>query len=913
MKSLIKDSFVTLLLLSLFSWAAYKFYTDLNSQITHEGGEVIGEITFVKNSAQRKFSSRAVWGELETSAPVYNFDSLRTIEDSSAVIRLIDGTEITLAANTYIVLEWGEEEQSIEFLGGNISAERTGEAGSGTLQIKAEDTVIALDSASVTLDKKEGEELGLSVGEGAIDITKGNETRSVEENFRASIGDDIMVEQDAVTLKTPANNRLLVTTSASVPVTFTWERNLPLEEQRLEISEYSDFRSVERYEPDPGTLSYDLTTLPGTYHWRIAGKYSDGTPYFSSANRTVIIRDNAPNLQVPEMDEEFQFRKTPPDMAFSWEAAQLSNTSRLQVASEPGFSSMITDLPGSNNFHTLRELPEGEYYWRVIPEYTAADLVAYSAPEIRRFRVVQDETVDPPFLILPADEEQVNPLKTKEGLRFSWRADREIGSYHLTVARDAAMTDPIADQWINRNSWLMETLPEEGDYYWQVDGLDRENKQVPPSGIRRFSVLEAVIYIRPVKPAADDLMIVESYDSTLFSWDSSLEGPYRVELYRQENALLPLLTQDFRASPGTIPLPGPGEYYWQAGVLDSEGDTVINSEQVPFRMVQRLLPPEISRPLEEESLSIVGDNSLDILWQPVPGASYYSVYLKPDNPSNPSLKQDRLTAPAWRIDDKRMLRADNYTLNVQAHQELEEGVLNSSRPSQIRFGLDRVQSYGQPRLIYPAEGQQLSQLTILEQQPSFRWSQTPPLPRQQLRLSTDPGFATMVLDEKLESLVRPIPDLPVGTYYLQILSEDTEENPGPPSPVYSFQVTPIPDLPLPAVQEPRAGEVIDMEVRNDISFRWLTVAGADYYTLSMFRNDSVLPLFREEKLTTTQYTFNKLEELDVGSFRIEIQAVREKEGDVLQQSPVVTVPFELTLPEITELPEILSPELQYAR
>ena len=57
-------------------------------------------------------------GELETSAPLYNYDSLRTIEDSEAVIKLIDGTEITLAANTYIVLEWGEEEQSIEFLGG---------------------------------------------------------------------------------------------------------------------------------------------------------------------------------------------------------------------------------------------------------------------------------------------------------------------------------------------------------------------------------------------------------------------------------------------------------------------------------------------------------------------------------------------------------------------------------------------------------------------------------------------------------------------------------------------------------------------------------------------------------------------------------------------------------------------------
>ena len=56
--------------------------------------------------------------------------------------------------------------------------------------------------------------------------------------------------------------------------------------------------------------------------------------------------------------------------------------------------------------------------------------------------------MEPPVLTLPADREQINPLKSKEGLRFSWKADREIGSYHLVIAEDPELNSLITDQWL---------------------------------------------------------------------------------------------------------------------------------------------------------------------------------------------------------------------------------------------------------------------------------------------------------------------------------------------------------------------------------------------------------------------------------------------------------------------------------
>ncbi len=912
MKSWIRDIFITLLLLSVFTWAGLEFYRDLHSQISNEGGEVIGEITFIRNGAQRKFANRAVWGELETSAPLYNYDSLRTIDDSEAIIKLVDGTEISLASNTYIVLEWGEESQNIEFLGGNISAERKGE-GTSKLNIKAEDTIIALDSASVTLNKQEGEEINLSVDDGTIDVTVGDKTQSIEKNFRASIQEDIRVEQEAVTLKTPANNRLLITTAATVPVRFEWEQILPLEKLTLEVAEYQDFRSADRLNPERGTSSYIRDTLPGTYFWRIRGNYADGTPYFSPVNRVILLRDTAPSLRVPTMDEVFEYRKTLPDLAFSWEASGLTNATRLQVATDPDFTNILSDISSSNNFYTLREVPQGDYFWRVIPEYSTATKISYAQPDIRRFRVEYNETVDPPELILPADREQINPLKVRDGLRFSWMADKEISSYHLMVAKDPGMNEPIVDQWINRNSFLMETLPEQGRYFWQVDGLDKENKPVAPSQIRDFTVLAARIYITTLKPESGSLQIVESYDSTPFSWDSSLQGPYEIQIFREENALVPLLTKQIETPSATLPLPGEGNYYWQVAVLNPEGTVDIISDQVPFRMVDRLQKPLIQTPEENANLSILGDNALDIQWLPVPGAFYYNAELVPENPNYPTLRNLNTETTSWKIEDKDRLRAGRYTLSVEALHQIDEDHINRSDTALRPFSLEKVQSYARPVLTYPATGQNISRMTILEQGPSFRWTQSPPLPNQQIRLSRDPNFATTILDEKLSVLNRKIPDLETGTYYLQILSSDDMGNPAPPSILYSFSVTPVPPLPGSAFLEPLEGAVLDMQNRDFLSFRWSPSSGAEYYNLKLFREETDDLVFSQEKLKSTQYTFYKLEDLDVGRFRVEIQSFRERNGQIFQQSSVQTRRFELTLPEITEIPEILSPELQYVQ
>ena len=204
MRSLIKDFLAVILSGIIFVTAGWLFYTDINSTLQNTGGEEIGLVMFKKNTAQRKYSGRAVWENIETATPVYSNDTLRTSTDSEAVILMNDGTEIVLQDNSLIVLEWSDKEKNIEFLGGNISGKNESEETAG-VKIKSADTVISLDDASINLQGSEGN-LDLSVMEGNIGLAKGKIVQEVKANQKALLSkgsDDFMINEIMIRPDTP--------------------------------------------------------------------------------------------------------------------------------------------------------------------------------------------------------------------------------------------------------------------------------------------------------------------------------------------------------------------------------------------------------------------------------------------------------------------------------------------------------------------------------------------------------------------------------------------------------------------------------------------------------------------------------------------------------------------------------------
>ncbi|PKL19031.1 MAG: iron dicitrate transport regulator FecR, partial [Spirochaetae bacterium HGW-Spirochaetae-5] len=83
---------------------SYFLYRELTARIERTGGEAIGTITFKKRSASRRYTDNVIWEEIEQESKIFNYDAIRTMEYSSAVIALNDGTKIELDQNTLLVV-----------------------------------------------------------------------------------------------------------------------------------------------------------------------------------------------------------------------------------------------------------------------------------------------------------------------------------------------------------------------------------------------------------------------------------------------------------------------------------------------------------------------------------------------------------------------------------------------------------------------------------------------------------------------------------------------------------------------------------------------------------------------------------------------------------------------------------------
>jgi len=202
---LLRNLLVSAALIGTAGFFGWRFYTELTRNVENVGGVVVGEIVEVRGSAQRRYDNQSRWGNLKGSEPVYNLDSIRTSENSGAVIVLrnvsTEGVEsfdeISMGPDTFIILDLGGESRNINFVGGDLSA--TGAEG---LTVSAEGTVVAVDQGSVNLTREQGAETSVTVteGEARVDTGSGETVVNTETVLRIDEESGRAVEEEPMDL-----------------------------------------------------------------------------------------------------------------------------------------------------------------------------------------------------------------------------------------------------------------------------------------------------------------------------------------------------------------------------------------------------------------------------------------------------------------------------------------------------------------------------------------------------------------------------------------------------------------------------------------------------------------------------------------------------------------------------------------
>ncbi len=912
MRSLIKDIIAVLTAGTIFAAAGWLFYTDINSTLKNTGGEEIGLVMFKKNTAQRKYSGRAVWENIDTAAPVYSNDTLRTSSDSEAVLLMNDGTEITLQDNSLIVLEWNMENKNIEFLGGNISAKNKVSEDAGAVKIKSADTVISLNDASINLQGDEGN-LDLSVVEGNIGLTKGDRIQEIKANQQAVIGknfDDFIINEILIRPDTPEDNMYFLTFTNRKAVDFRWDFFRPVKNPIIQIAKDMDFISIIDESDITDLSSYKKEFSEGTYYWRIRSKTESGI--IGPVRRFVIINDRFPAMLTPAKDIEIKYRSSLPKLRFLWEQSLFPEHYLLEISLNENFTDKVVSEKVKGNFHFLSTLSEGKYFWRITPYYSLGNIGYIKNDNHQSFNIIQTTALEPVQPVFPPNNTVMSTIESSKGIKFKWKAEAEISSYQFYLSENQDFSSTIYNEPLPGTIFTSEGDLKPGTYYWKVGGVTVDNEILPQSPARTLTITKSTGEIALLNPPDREHFEIEMFGSRTFTWESSVGEKFRFTLYKDAPDTPPIIEDVTSEKSRKTMIPASGEYFWQVSVIDDNNNSVIDSKIHSFNTRSPLANPVWKEPGLGSSIRLIGDDMLNFRWEKVYDADYYSVELIRESDRKSMFSSGNISETEISFTNTRILTEGKYSAELKAYKNADGGWSKSeSQPVITEFSIGEIVIYDPPVLLSPGNNTVAGMEDVLNGNFIFEWTQSPVLKNYTITISESFDFDRNLSSFSSEGLRYRPQNIRPGKYFWKVRGIDSKKYESPESGIYSFTIENIKPLLDPVITSPFRNEIINMDDRDNIKFEWKKSPEADYYTVKLFPAGSSTPVFADEKFKGNTLEFKELDKLDTGSFSISVQAFKDLPDSIKRKSSEIRNNFSITLTEPSENIEIITVDEQF--
>ena len=171
--------------ISALALCSYYLYRELTFRIEKKGGEVIGTITFKKRNASRRYTDSVIWEEIAQESEIYNYDAIRTMEYSSAILTLKDGTKIELDQNTMLVVVMGDKGLNINFDSGGVTAQNTS-GSQGPITLNSKDASISLAGGDISVNSGD-EGTSIHLNSGSATIAAGGKELGISQNESATL------------------------------------------------------------------------------------------------------------------------------------------------------------------------------------------------------------------------------------------------------------------------------------------------------------------------------------------------------------------------------------------------------------------------------------------------------------------------------------------------------------------------------------------------------------------------------------------------------------------------------------------------------------------------------------------------------------------------------------------------------
>ena len=481
------------------------FWKEYNRTLTKLNEEPIGTIVFKKRTAQRKFSDRVVWDTLKQESPVYNGDTIRTIDQSEASITFRDQvTTLTLIENTLIQIFFNDQQGArIDFSTGSVEVF----SGVKSVAITTGTSSIVVEGA-VSLNKDD-ESLGVSVLEGQINID-GKELAEGGILALDSGGQEYAVPLIAMT-SLGSSTRIV---GAPAPVLFAWNSSNFEADTHVIVQVAADrsYRNIVESRDVTGVSALSISLESGAYWWRAfpaaRGSGEPQSPVYPTGTLEMIPAAVVELLSPPRASE-FTVDGSA-SVSFSWSGVEGAASYLIEISVLADMGSPFVSRYVQGTGVTQTGLQTGNWYWRITPVFPSWVRGSVPPSAVGNFAVVRGKPVlAAPQLTFPLDEASVS---ADVGRRLLWIHDPAAASWLVELADNPALRNPVIAQNVVTNYFSLpaEVMDAGKTWYWRVSALGGDAPALSP--VRSFGIsgreppppVAAVIPETPPPPPAPE-------------------------------------------------------------------------------------------------------------------------------------------------------------------------------------------------------------------------------------------------------------------------------------------------------------------------------------------------------------------------------------------------------------------------
>ena len=592
---------------SLCSYYLYREFTSHESKI---GGEKIGTITFKKRSASRRFSESVMWEEIAQESPVYNYDAIRTLEYSSAVISLNDGSSIELDQNTMLVVILSQKGVDINFDRGGVSA-KSGAGGKQLITLNARDASIALDSGDISVNSSDkGMNISLESGSAKIETSGGAVNITADETATLKEG-KVQTEKRSLFTEFPANHSYLLSAGKSMSLEFRW-RSEPPGAVKVEIARSSRFTDVFK-SFSSGSLSREVELTPGDYYWRILSGKNKSFPA-----KFTIMEDRKPELIYPRMNQNVSVSEGAGVLPFRWGKSRHASGYEVKVARDPEMKDVAATLVSKNNSIAAEGIAPGTYYWTVKNIYPAGINAGevISGPNKFTLQKLQFSLSRP----IPVDPGVVT---TAAPFTLYWKGVPGAGTYTVEIASDTEFKNSVLKEMTGNTFIRVNRKLSEGSYYWRIVALQGTSSSEKSDTAPLLITKPVEITLISPQPGT---VLYKRPEVINFMWKDPNQGDkYLVEISDNKNfsRMSMVLESDLHNVTGESP--GAGHYFWRVVLKDKTGKIIATSPVTDFSIPAELRAPVLVAPGKNEKIIPGIKNRVRFQWSKIHGATEYEV------------------------------------------------------------------------------------------------------------------------------------------------------------------------------------------------------------------------------------------------------------------------------------------------